>query len=229
MFMYNLAMKILVVEDDPDIAEFIQVSFESQGYTVEIARDGRQGSYLARTSPFSLIVLDYSLPLKSGLEACTEIRETGSSVPILFLSVLDDAARKIEALTRGADDYLTKPFHLEELMARVKALLRRPTKIQSSVLEIGEMRLDTEKRTAYRLDKPIYLTRKEYSLLEYLMRNPETAVSRSMIMEHVWSADSDPFSNTVEAHILNLRKKVNAGHKRNVIVNIPGRGYAIEP
>lgn len=221
-------MKILIVEDNPDIAEFVKVGLESEGYTVDWAINGQEGSYKARTSEYALIVLDYSLPLKNGFEVCTEIRAAGSSVPIIFLSVVSGTKNKVEALEKGADDYLTKPFHFEELSARIKALLRRPIKIENPIMKIGELALDTQKRIAFRDSEPIYLTKKEFSLLEYLMRNPNTPVSRSMIMERVWSADSDPFSNTVEMHILKLRKKVNAGDKPDIIRNVLGRGYMIE-
>lgn len=226
--MYNSVMKMLIIEDDPDISEFIKIGFEADGYAVDTAFDGERGSYMARTSIYNVIILDYSLPTKNGLEVCDEIRGIGSSVPILFLSVIGDTKKKIEAFSKGADDYITKPFHFEELKARVKALLRRPKKIENSIIKIGEMTLDTEKRIAYRDNIPIYITRKEYSLLEYLMRNPDIAVSRSMIMEHVWNAESDPFSNTVEAHILNLRKKLNSPDKKDIIRNVPGRGYIID-
>ena len=222
-------MKILIVEDSDDIAEFIKVGFQSEGYIVDIAFDGERGSFMARTNSYDAVILDNSLPKKHGIDICKEIRKAGVSIPIIFLSVIGDIKKKIEALEAGADDYLTKPFHFEELSARMKALLRRPPVIEDPVLVIGELTLDTDKHIAYRGEQRIYLTRKEYSLLEYLMRNPDNAVSRSMIMEHVWNADSDPFSNTIEAHILNLRRKVNVGDKRDIIKNIPGRGYMIEP
>lgn len=221
-------MKILTVEDDTDIREFITLGFESEGFTVDHASDGKTGSYMARVNPYDLIILDNSLPQKSGLDVCSEIRGSGSSVPIIFLSVIDDTNVKIDGLGRGADDYLTKPFHFEELLARARALLRRPRKIENPIITIGELTLDTEKRVLTRAGVTLYLTRKEYSLLEYLMKNPGVAVSRSMIMEHVWKANSDPFSNTVEAHILNLRKKINVGDQRDVIKNVPGRGYMID-
>jgi DNA-binding response OmpR family regulator len=221
-------MKILIVEDDPDILDFIRIGFESEGYGVDVALDGERGSFLARTTDYDAIVLDYSLPLRNGIGVCKHVRTSGKHTPIIFLSVIADTRRKIEALTAGADDYVTKPFHFEELIARVRALLRRPKKIQDTVIRVGELVLDTEKKVLTRSGKPVYLTRKEYSLCEYLMRNPETPVSRSMIMEHVWSSDSDPFSNTIESHMSNLRKKLNAGFERDAIRNIPGRGYLID-
>jgi DNA-binding response OmpR family regulator len=220
-------MKILLVEDDPDIADFIKEGFKSEGFAADIAADGKQGSYMARLNPYDVIVLDYSLPGKNGIEVCQEIRSSGSSVPIIFLSVIDDTQKKIEALGKGADDYITKPFSFEELMARVKALLRRPNKIKESIIKIGDLSIDINKKVIFKEDTPINLTRKEYNLLEYLMRNQGMVVSRSMILEHVWNAEVDPFSNTVEAHILNLRKKIGNEGKKDLIKNIPGRGYLI--
>jgi len=226
--MYNLHMKILIVEDDLDISEFMKIGFEAEGYPVDTASDGERGSYMARTTPYGVIILDYSLPIKNGFEVCNEIRAAGSSVPIIFLSATIDAQKKIDAFSKGADDYITKPFHFDELKARVKAVLRRPQKIENPVLQVGPITLDTEKRTVCKDGVALYCTRKEYGLLEYLMRNPNIPVSRSMIMEHVWNSESDPFSNTVEAHILNLRKKINTPGKKDMIRNVPGRGYLIE-
>lgn len=221
-------MKILVVEDDPHISEYLYDRLKSEGFTVDVAFDGLQGSYMARTNIYDVIVLDYSLPKKNGLLVCDEIREDESTVPIIFLSVTGDSKTKIAALEKGADDYITKPFSYEELRARIKALIRRPHKIESPIIKAGELTIDTDKQSAYRNGNPIYLTRKEYSLLEYLMKNIGVILSRSMIMEHVWNAEGDPFSNTVEAHILNLRRKINAGNQQELIRNIPGRGYVIE-
>lgn len=221
-------MKMLIVEDDPEILEFIKLGFQAEGFTVDTAIDGHTGSFTARTNPYDIILLDYSLPKKNGLEVCRELRENGFHTPIIFLSVIDNLQKKVDAFSRGADDYMTKPFSFDELKARVRALLRRPHKLENPVITLGELTLDTEKYTVTRASTQLYLTKKEYSLLEYLMRNPGIAVSRSMIMEHVWNADSDPFSNTVEAHILKLRKKLNEGGKKDVIRNIPGRGYIID-
>ena len=221
-------MKILIIEDDPDISEFIKIGLEADGFTVDISYDGQDGSYKSRINNYDAIILDYSLPIKNGFEVCDEVRSAGLTTPIIFLSVIGDTAKKIEALSKGADDYMTKPFSFDELKARVKALLRRPKKIENPIIKLGELTINIEKQTAHRGDLPIYLTHKEYSLLEYLVRNAGMVVSRTMIMDHVWSAESDPFSNTVEAHILNLRKKMNIGDKKDIIRNISGRGYIID-
>jgi DNA-binding response OmpR family regulator len=221
-------MKILIVEDDMDIATFIQDGLKSEGFIADIAHDGKEGSFMARTSSYDLIILDYSLPEKNGVEVCSEIRNKGFSMPILFLSVRDETQKKIEALEKGADDYMTKPFSFEELLARVKALLRRPSKIKDSIIKIGDLTLDTNKKTVAKGKSSLTLTRTEYNLLEYLMTNHGIVVSRSMILEHVWDAESDPFSNTVEAHILKLRRKIGVDGGPDLIKNIPGRGYILE-
>jgi DNA-binding response OmpR family regulator len=222
-------MKLLIIEDDVIAAEFIKTGFEALSHVVDIAHNGTEGSYIARTNQYDLIIIDYSIPNKNGLKVCEEIRASGKTVPILFLSIVGEISKKIDALEKGADDYMTKPFSFDELYARVRALARRPHKIQTPILTAGDLSLDTERQIATRGEIAIYLTRKEYTLLEYLMRNQSTILSRGMIMEHVWNADSDPFSNTIEAHILNLRKKVNVGKRKDIIRNVPGRGYTIDP
>ncbi|MDB5258903.1 MAG: two component transcriptional regulator, winged helix family [Candidatus Taylorbacteria bacterium] len=220
-------MKLLIIEDDIAAAAFMKTSFESASHVVDLAHNGTDGSYAARINPYDVIILDFSMPKKNGLKVCEEIRSAGKTVPILFLSVIGDTAKKVDALEKGADDYMTKPFSFDELHARVRALARRPHKIETSILTAGDLSLNTERQVAVRGGTAIYLTRKEYTLLEYLMRNQGTILSRGMIMEHVWNADSDPFSNTIEAHILNLRKKVNIGRRKDFIRNVPGRGYMI--
>jgi DNA-binding response OmpR family regulator len=221
-------MKILIVEDDPEILEFLRDGFEAESSTVESADNGADGSYMARVNEYDVIILDYSLPKKNGGIVCDEIRAAGKMTPIIFLSVMGEVHQKIDSLEKGADDYITKPFPFEELRARVRALARRPRKIESSTLSVGDLVLDGEKQTVLRGQTGIYLTRKEFSLLHFLMKNPGMVLSRSLIMEHVWSTESDPFSNTIESHILNLRKKINIGRKKDLIRNVPGRGYTID-
>ena len=221
-------MKILLIEDDLDICEFLKTCLKAQSWTVDVAHNGSSGSYLARTNPYDIIVLDYSLPVKNGGVVCEEIRTAGKTIPILILSVVSEVYNKIGALEKGADDYMTKPFLFEELKARIKAITRRPRTIESSKLTVGDIVLNTSTQSMSRGGKGIYLTRKEFNLLEYLMKNKGVVLPRGLILEHVWSADSDPFSNTVEAHILNLRKKLNTDDQPDMIRNIPGRGYVIE-
>jgi two-component system OmpR family response regulator len=221
-------MKILIVEDDPDMREFLKDGFGSESSNVDAADNGTDGSYMARTNDYDAVILDYSLPKKNGGIVCEEIRAAGKTTPIIFLSVIGDLRHKVDALEKGADDYVTKPFSFEELRARVRAVTRRPRKIEGSILRIADLVLDKERQTVLRGQTGIYLTRKEFNLLQYLMKNKGMVLSRGVIMEHVWNADSDPFSNTIESHILNLRRKINVGRKKDLIRNVPGRGYMID-
>ena len=221
-------MKILIIEDDKDLCEFLKDSFEAESHTVDIEHNGHSGSYAARTNEYDVIILDYSLPKKNGAIVCNEIRQAKKATPIIFLTVVNELMTKVDVLDKGADDYITKPFSFVELRARITAVTRRPRKIQTHILTVGDLVLDAEKQQVNRGKRGIYLTRKEFSLLEYLMKNEGIVLSRGTIMEHVWNADSDPFSNTIEAHILNLRKKINADDQKDMITNIPGRGYVIK-
>jgi DNA-binding response OmpR family regulator len=220
-----LAMKVLVVEDDKATAELIRSGLDSYSHTADISTDGADGSFMVRTYDYDAIVLDYSLPKKDGFIVCKDIRTSGKSVPIIFLSSTDDTDTKVKALEYGADDYMTKPFSLNELQARLTAITRRPQHIKQAVFTIDSVVLDQSKQTVTRDEELIRLTRKEFNLLEYLMRSQGTIISRTLIIEHVWTADSDPFSNTVETHIRNIRKKLNVGNKANIIGNVLGRGY----
>lgn len=220
-------MKILLVEDEKEIINFLKSSLEAECYTVDIAEDGEKGSYLARTNDYDLVVLDIVLPKKNGKEICQEIRKDGKEMPIIMLSIKSEISTKVELLNIGADDYITKPFSFKELLARVKALIRRPHKIEVEIIKIDDLILNTESQTTKRGSEEIYLTRKEFILLEYLMRNNGNVMSRSMIMEHVWDINADPFSNTIESHILNLRRKIDKNYNKKLIQTISGRGYKI--
>lgn len=221
-------MKVLIIEDDIQLAHTVKDNLVSRNNIAEVAENGADGSFLARTFEYDAIILDNSLPKKDGLTVCKEIRSSGKTTPIIFLTIDNTIETKIAAFEQGADDYLPKPFSLEELNARLKALTRRPVLIKRSVLSVYDLKLDTEKHTVTRNNKRIHPTRKEFGLLEYFMKNVGVVVSRSLLMEHVWAADSNPFSNTVEAHIRNLRKKLNSGNNPNLIANIPGRGYVMD-
>jgi two-component system copper resistance phosphate regulon response regulator CusR len=194
---------------------------------VDLAEDGEKGSYLAKTNDYDMIILDNMLPKKNGAEVCQEIRATGKNTPIIMLSARGEMGIKVELLNKGADDYMTKPFSLEELLARIRALLRRPHYVSSEVLTIDDLVMDTKRHTVKRGEKEIYLTRKEFMLLEYLLKHRDSVVSRGMIMEHVWDMNADPFSNTIESHILNVRKKISAKGKKNLIHTLPGVGYKL--
>lgn len=220
-------MKILIIDDDIELANYLKESFISNTNNVDTAYNGTDGSYLARVNMYDVVIIDYSLPDKSGLIVCSEIRNAGSNCAIIFLSMNQNSQNKVACLEAGADDYMTKPFSLEELNARIKALLRRPRKIESAILVYNDLILDIKKQEIKKSGIGIYLTRTEYNILEFLLRNKGMIVSRSMIMEYVWSAESDPFSNTVEAHITNLRKKLGKNNDEEIIRNVTGRGYII--
>ncbi|MFZ5365161.1 MAG: response regulator transcription factor [Patescibacteria group bacterium] len=221
-------MRILVVEDEKDIREFLKAGLESECFIVDTAEDGEKGSFLARTNDYDLVILDLIMPNKSGQEVCRDIREAGKNFPILVLSVQTEIPTKVELFNMGADDYLTKPYSIEELLARIRALLRRPRVIENEVLEFEDLTVDPKKHLVKRGQKEIYLTRKEFMLLEYLLKNKQQVLSRAMIMEHVWDVDADPFSNTIESHILSLRKKIDVKSKPKLIHTIPGRGYKLD-
>ena len=219
-------MRILVIEDDADIRSMLAFHLKAIAFAVDTIDCGEKGARMAQTNEYDLIVMDYMLPKKNGREICKELRESGKTMPIIMLSVRSATGDKVELLNCGADDYLSKPFSFEELHARAKALLRRPKEMHQPELRIGDLVINTEKQQVTRAGKELYLTRKEFSLLDYLARNKDKVVSRGMIMEHVWDIESDPFSNTIEAHILNLRKKLGQ-RKTKLIHTVPGRGYKL--
>lgn len=221
-------MRLLVVEDEPKIAEFLRTSLRAEYYAVDIISDGEDASYAARTNDYDCLILDNILPRKTGLEVCREVREAGKTMPILILSVKSDTSEKVQFLEAGADDYMIKPFSLEELLARLKALLRRPTEIEEEVYEVDDLVLDLRRHTVTRGDKDIHLTKKEFMLLAYMLRNRGVVLSRGMIMEHVWDMNADPFSNTIESHILSLRKKIDKGARVKLIHTVSGRGYKLD-
>jgi DNA-binding response OmpR family regulator len=220
-------MRILIVEDDINLMKQLKKKLEAQTFAVDIAENGENGSYLARVNDYDMIILADSLPKKNGAEVCRDIRNANKTTPIIIVSETANIQEKISLLHEGADDHIIKPFSFEELLARIQAILRRPILQHKSILGIDVVKIDCQNQQVTRGEKRVYLTRKEFALLEYLMRNKGSVVSRSMIMEHVWNDETDPFSNTIESHILNLRKKIDSKRKR-LIHNIPGRGYKID-
>lgn len=220
-------MRILIIEDEKEVSDFLKQSLENECFAIDVAKDGEKGSFLARTNDYDLIILDYILPKKDGRQVCEEIRKAKKTVPILILSVKSEIPTKVDILNIGADDYLTKPYSFEELLARIRALLRRPKQIEGKVLEIDDLILDNKKHSVKRGKKEIYLTRKQFMLLEYLMKNQGMVMSRGMIMEHVWDMSGDLFSNTIETHISALRRKIHSSTKKKLIQTISGRGYKI--
>jgi DNA-binding response OmpR family regulator len=221
-------MRILVVEDEEGIASFLKAGLESEYFAVDVAEDGERGSFFGRTNDYDVIILDNMLPKKNGDQVCDDIRKAGKTTPIIMLSARSELGIKVELLNKGADDYMTKPFSLEELLARIRALLRRPTTISSEILQTDDLTLDTKQHVIKRGDKEIYLTKKEFMLLELLLKKKGSVVSRGTIMEHVWDMNVDPFSNTIESHILNLRKKIALDGGKELISTLPGIGYKIE-
>lgn len=221
-------MRILVIDEDKDMRDFLRKNLETECFAVDTTGSGEEGSYKGRVHEYDLIILDEDLQQKSGLEICREIRSAGKTSPIMILSSESEVDIKINFLNAGADDYVCKPFSYKELSSRIRALLRRPARIILPTLEVDDLVLDTINQTVHRGTKEIYLTRKEFALAEYLMRNSGSIVSRSSLLEHVWGDDIDPFSNTIEAHILNLRKKIDKPARKKLIHTIPGRGYIID-
>lgn len=221
-------MKLLIIDDDRDLAFSLKKALSSEGYIVDTVNTGKEGSFVARTEKYDIAVIDYYLPDILGSLVVSEIRAENKAIKILILSGEVTSDNKVRLLELGADDYISKPFSYLELLARIRALMRRKENIKDNRLEFGDLIIDIDKYSVKKSGKEIYLTRKEFSLLELLIKNKGKVLSRSSIMECVWSKDFDPFSNTVESHVTNLRKKIGRYYKRNIIVNIPGIGYKIQ-
>jgi len=195
---------------------------------VDIAYDGKQGSYLAEINPYDLIILDIMLPTYEGIEICRQLRAKKINVPILMLTARGALKDKVTGLNAGADDYLTKPFHFEELLARVKVLLRRLSTNKTSVLKVADLELNQLSHEAKRTGKSIALRSKEYALLEYLMLNAGELISRAMISEHVWNEQFDSMSNVIDVQVRNLRNKIDEGFKNKLIHTLRGSGYILK-
>jgi len=222
-------MRILVIEDEKDIADFILSGLRAEHFAVDWAETGTKGLMWAKVNSYDLAILDIRLgDDESGLDICRVIREKGKTFPIIMLSVNNDTRTKIEALNIGADDYLTKPFFVAELIARMRALLRREKKITGPTLSVGDLFMDTSSHSVSRAGKVLKLNKKEFTLLEYFMRNPGTTLTRGMILEHVWDINADPFTNTVDVHIRFLRAKMDDGHRQKLLKTVHGYGYKLE-
>jgi len=220
-------MRILVVEDDPRLAGTLAKGLREQSYAVDIAPDGDRGVQLATLNSYDAIVLDVMLPKRDGLEMCRALRGRGSRVPVLMLTARDTVQDKITGLDAGADDYLTKPFAFGELLARLRALLRRGSELLPSVLTVGDLVVDTRSQTARRAGRLIPLTAKEYALLEFLARHAGRVLGRAEICEHVWDENHDPWSNVLEVNINRLRRKLDAGGAAPLIQTRRGAGYML--
>lgn len=220
-------MKILIVEDEKDIAIFLKSSLESADFMVEYTESGERGSFLARINNYDLIILDLNLPDRGGFEVCRDIRLDGVKTPILILTVESEIESKVQLLEAGADDYLTKPFSIAELIARANSLLRRPINMGEDNIVFADFEFNKRKHSVVKSGKDVYLTRKEYVLLDYLIAKRGNIVSRGDLVDHVWDKEANLFSNTIETHILNLRKKLSSKKNRSIIKTYPGRGYGI--
>jgi two-component system, OmpR family, response regulator len=221
--------RILLAEDDVRIASFLTRGLRSEGYAVEHTRDGRHALDAALSGTFELLILDRLLPGMEGLEVCRNLRGQGNQTRVLMLTAKDALQDKVEGLKGGADDYVTKPFALDELLARIEALLRRPEgePRDSAVLEVGELRLDFAGKAAFRKDRRLALTAKEFALLAYLMENADRVVSRSRLLSSVWGRNFDTGTKVVEVYIRYLRRKVDEGEARQLIRTVRGFGYMI--
>ncbi|MBI5683137.1 MAG: response regulator transcription factor [Deltaproteobacteria bacterium] len=220
-------MRILVIEDEKKVANFIRAGLGEEGYAVDVAYDGIEGEYLATVNDYDAIVLDLLLPKKGGMEVLKTIRGNKNTAPVLLLTAIDIVENKVKGLDIGADDYLVKPFSYDEFLARIRALLRRKGMGLSS-LEFSDLRLDRATRKAYRDKKEIELTAKEYGLLEYMLRNPNRVITRTMIIEHVWEYDFDSQTNVVDVYVNHLRSKIDKGFTKKLIHTIRGMGYVLK-
>jgi len=221
-------MRILIVEDDKKVGAFLEKGLKEEQYAVDVCRDGEEAMDLATANPYDVIILDVMLPKKDGFSVCRELRQSGVLTPILMLTARDTVEDKVAGLTEGADDYLTKPFSFEELLARIRALLRRSQDYKTKVLKVADLELDPARRQATRAGRKIPLTGKEYALLEYMMRNKGRVLTESMIIEHVWDMNYEGTSNIVNVYINYLRKKVDEGAPLKLIQTVRGYGYTID-
>ena len=220
-------MRVLVIEDDPTVGNFVKRGLEEQRCQVDLVASGDEGQQLAEAGSYDVIVLDMRLPGKSGMQVLRDLRGRGFEKPVLVLTAQDAVDAKVDALRAGADDYVTKPFALEELLARVEALARRPVVLALPELRVADLVLDRATRKVLRGGAPIELTPKEYTVLEYLMRHPGRVMSRTLITEYAWGYHFDPGTNIVDVVINHLRKKIDAGRGQKLISTVRGVGYAI--
>jgi len=221
-------MRILLVEDDKKIAGFITKGLQEENYAVDIFHNGEDGLYWALVNEYDLIILDIMLPQMNGLEICREIRSNQKKTPIIILTAKGSIEDKVKGLRIGADDYLSKPFSFDELLARIQALLRRSQEYQSQILTAADLELDVGSRRVSRSGKEIILSGREYGLLEFLMRNKNKVVTETQIIEHVWDMNSELFTNVVNVYIHHLRKKIDEESSQKLIYTLRGRGYILK-
>src|SRR6266436_5102164 len=220
-------MRLLLVEDDEGIIRFLEKGLREAKYAVDVARDGDDALYKASLNEYDIIILDIMIPGRDGLEVCRELRSLGSKVPVIMLTARDDVQDRILGLDVGADDYLTKPFQVSELLARLRALMRRGTTLRPAVIQVGNLEIDSSAQIVKRSGKTITLTAREYALLEYLARNVDRVVGRSELTEHVWDERYDPYSNVIDVHINHLRRKIDHNSDQPLIHTRRGSGYIL--
>lgn len=220
-------MRLLLVEDDPGIISFLEKGLREAKYALDVAQDGDDALYKISLNEYDAIILDIMIPGRDGLEVCRELRSQGSKVPVIMLTARDDVQDRVQGLDVGADDYLTKPFQVSELLARLRAVMRRGPVLKSTVIEIGDLRIDTSAQTINRAGQALSLTAREYALIEYLARNADRVVSRSELIEHVWDERYDSYSNVIDVHINHLRQKIDRESERPLIHTRRGAGYIL--
>ena len=220
-------MRILVTEDEKDLADALARGLQRQGYAVDVAYDGEESLRLAEVNEYDLVVLDLNLPKVDGMEVCKRLRSSGSSIGILMLTARTSLENRVEGLDRGADDYLVKPFHFPELLARIRAILRREGEQRKIILRVGDLVLDPNAHRVSFRDNNVILTAKEFGILEYLIRNVGCVVSQEELLEHVWGEDANMFTQSIKVHMNNVRKKLDAAGGEGLIITIKGKGYMI--
>jgi DNA-binding response OmpR family regulator len=221
-------MRILLVEDDADLAQFIRKGLKEEHYVVDVAADGEAGLALALDNSYDLMILDIMLPKLDGLTLCRRVRNKGISTPVLLLTARNNLETKVSGFDTGADQFMPKPFAFAELLARIRALLRRGSSQQIAHLQAADLRLDPASHRVWRAGQEISLTNKEYALLEFLLRNKNRVLTRTAIIEHVWDISYDPMTNIVDAHIRALRAKIDRDFSPPLIATVRGAGYMLE-
>jgi DNA-binding response OmpR family regulator len=224
---YDLGMRVLLVEDDTRIAHFVAKGLREQSYAVDVAVTGEEALYQVAINTYDLVILDVMIPAPDGFAVCKELRRTGHRMPVLMLTARDTVEDRVEGLDRGADDYLTKPFEFRELLARLRALLRRPSALQPASLAVADLVVDTAGQAVSRGGKSISLTAKEYALVEFLARNAGRVVGRAEIAEHVWDEEFDPFSNLIEVYVNRVRRKIDTKGAKPLLHTRRGAGYVL--
>ncbi|MCI0536850.1 MAG: response regulator [Verrucomicrobiales bacterium] len=222
-------MRILVVEDEAKVAALIDEGLREENFSVDIARDGEEGLYRAKNFPYDLIILDVLLPCLDGFALLEALRKVDKTTRVLLLTARDEVTDRVRGLELGADDYLGKPFAFEELLARVRALLRRSRETQSEILSLADLRLDPRQRRVQRAEREIVLTPKEFAVLEYLLRHPNEVISRTELVEHVWDENFESFSNVIDVTLHHLREKVDRDYPTKLIHTVRGVGYVAKP